>query len=114
MTVLQETLPWRITYQGFSGRLPNITAIRLLLVGIAFKTVTNGLTCLAGTTARNPAVAEEIIGSGGRVEGLRVEERTTIPLGGGFLCEIAGGSHFSGTGTILDLPGLHAITVTLI
>jgi len=30
-TILQETLPWHVTYEGFSGTLPRITAVRLLL-----------------------------------------------------------------------------------
>lgn len=116
ITILRETLPWSYNYAGFTGRLPLIQTIRYNLIGIAFRIgdTSNGLSCLAGTTAREPAAAEQSIGTGGRVESFRVEERTTIRLGGGFLCEIAGSSRFIGTGTILDLPGTSSITVALI
>jgi hypothetical protein len=31
LTIQQETLPWHLTYESFSGTLPNITAIQFLL-----------------------------------------------------------------------------------
>jgi hypothetical protein len=115
LTILTETLPWRLNYVGFTGRLPAIERVRLSLVGIAFRITFRGsLTCLAGTTAREPAFGEVAVGTGGRVENLRLDETRTIRLGGGFLCELAGESHFAGTGTVLNLPGTASVTVTLI
>jgi len=114
ITVLNETLPWRINYVSFSGTLPAITSIRLSLIGVAFKVRTSLATCLAGTTATAPAFGEVLVGTGGRVEGLRADERVGIPLGGGFVCELAGNSTFEGTGTVTNLPGTAPITVTLI
>jgi len=54
-TVLTETLPWHITYQGFTGTLPRITEIHLLLVGAAFRFELLGASCLARTTTTEPA-----------------------------------------------------------
>lgn len=116
ITVLTETLPWGVNYGGFTGRLPEITRIRLNLIGVAFRVrvTSNGLACLAGTNSREPASGEISLGANGRAETLRADETVGIRLGGGFLCEIAGNSHFSGTGTILPLPRTGSILVTLI
>jgi len=114
ITILNETLPWRVNYVNFRGTLPNIASIRLALIGVAFKVRTSLWTCLDGTTATAPAFGEVLVGAGGRVEGLRADERVGIPLGGGFICEIAGTSTFEGTGTVTNLPGTAPITVTLI
>jgi hypothetical protein len=35
-TILTATLPWHVRYTGFSGALPDITAIRARIVGVAF------------------------------------------------------------------------------
>jgi hypothetical protein len=115
ITVLTETLPWRANYIGFSGRLPGIQSIRWSVIGAALRVTPMGsVTCLAGTTAREPAFGEALLGAGGRVEGFRVDETRGIRLGGGFICELAGESRFIGTGTVTDLPRLHPLTVTLI
>jgi hypothetical protein len=36
-TILQETLPWHLTYESFAGTLPNITSITVLLRRYAFQ-----------------------------------------------------------------------------
>jgi len=114
LTILNETLPWGISYVGFTGRLPAIEKIRLSLTGVAFRITPRGsATCLAGTTTRNPGFGEASVGTGGRVEGLRADETISIPLSGGFLCSFASG-RFSGTGEVRNLPRTGSITVTLI
>lgn len=54
---LRETLPWHLQYEGFSGALPNITAIAARLVGMAalaeFRSFP-GSSCLIRTTATEP------------------------------------------------------------
>lgn len=37
MRLLRETLPWEITYNSFTGTLPNITGVTLNLIGVAFQ-----------------------------------------------------------------------------
>jgi hypothetical protein len=113
-TVNTGTLPWTVNYVSFRGTLPTITSIRLALIGVSFRVSTGSTGCEAGTTERNPAFGEVQVGTGGRVEGLRADETATIPLGGSFICSFAGNSTFSGNGSVLNLPGTAAITVTLI
>ena len=36
-TVLRETLPWHIRYRSFTGILPRLTSLSLLVTGIAFR-----------------------------------------------------------------------------
>jgi hypothetical protein len=50
-TVLTETLPWHVTYEGFTGTLPNITSLITLLAEPAFRIEQSGINCLA--RARN-------------------------------------------------------------
>jgi len=119
MTVLNETLPWEVGYVSFRGTLPRPSAIRVSMIGVAFRVSNGSITCLAGTTASKPAFGEFLINSEsganmGIVEGFRYDETVGIPLGGGFLCELAGEGHLSGTATVTDLPGLNALRVTLI
>ena len=114
LTILQETLPWNVSYVSFTGRLPSISDIRMSLSGVAFRITPRGsATCLAGTTTRNPAFGELGVGAGGRVETLRADETISIPLSGGFLCSFASG-RYSGTGPVFNLPRTGSITVTLI
>jgi len=54
-TALTETLPWHITYEGFTGTLPRITEIHILLIGAAFRFEILGGSCLVRTTTTEPA-----------------------------------------------------------
>jgi len=118
-TVLQETLPWHVTYEGFSGTLPRITAVRLLLRGIAYAVEENGglgTKCLykdAGTSA----AGEVLVESGGAATGLIADETIRIPLFrstgiGGFLCPSESG--FKGTGAVSVQGSSTRITIRLI
>ena len=100
VTVLTETLPWHITYQGFIGRLPTISGIRLLLVGASFLLNIFGVQCLyRATEVDNASGIANINEATGQVTGLRADETDPIPLAeGSFLCPDEG--HFAGTGTV--------------
>ncbi len=111
-TIRQETLPWRLTYDGFTGTLPNITSIKLLLIRAMFEIMNGVATCRAETTEEEPAVGIANLGASGEVSGLRAEEATRIRLRGG-LCGLGEGS-FSGTGTVTLLGNTTQIRVTLI
>jgi hypothetical protein len=118
-TILQETLPWHLTYQSFRGTLPRIETILLNLIRAAFVIEIPGFNnCLAITTIENPArgiVLFEASGNG-RVTGLRADETATIPLRngpGGFACGLATG-RFAGTGTVTLLGTNCSIFITLI
>ncbi|HEV7773685.1 MAG TPA: hypothetical protein VGO48_10410 [Conexibacter sp.] len=111
-------LPWHITYRSFRGVLPNITAVRLDLIGAGFLVEFRGLAnCLFLSEAARPALGEATIGAGGVVTGLRVDEAAPIrlfrDLGGGIVrCPSEG--FLRGTGTVTLLGNNTSITITLI
>lgn len=104
-TILRETLPWSVTYRGFGGTLPNITAISTNVVGVAFKLrePSIGATCLARSTASSPNIATLNRTGTGAI--------TSITASGSIPCNGAIGS----TGTISGTSSTNtAMTVTLI
>jgi hypothetical protein len=117
LQILPATLPWELTYQSFTGRLPNILSVRLLLIRVAFLFEFGAFAeCLAATTAANPAAGEAIIGAGGAVTGFDYDQDETIPLtdlpGFSFLCD---GQEFNADGTADVENGAGAdIDITLI
>lgn len=51
VTLLRETLPWHTKYENFTGTLPNIASVRILVTGIAFRVQPTGSpSCLFRTT----------------------------------------------------------------
>jgi hypothetical protein len=120
VTVLTETLPWHLTYESFSGILPNITRIRLLLVNASFLIEVLGARCLARTTVERPASGEAILGAGGRIEGLVPDSSRRIPVRGGlggFGCLATEGAfrtEAGDPGTVTLLGTSNAVFVTLI
>lgn len=69
--VRATSLPWHMTYRGFTGTLPTITEVRVLLRGIrttAYWRVGEITLCLANFgNAEESIVSEWKIGAGGRV-----------------------------------------------
>jgi hypothetical protein len=115
-TILQETLPWHLTYQSFTGTLPNISSVTLNLIRAGFIIETAANNCRAVTTALRPARGIATVGAGGAVTGLRADETATIPLvngPGGFACSLATG-FFRGVGAVTLLGNTTAISITLI
>ncbi len=51
---LDETLPWHITYNSFTGTLPNITGIAFDVVGASFSVTVLGVSCLFRSTTESP------------------------------------------------------------
>ena len=81
MTLLQETLPWHIRYNGFQGTLPRIEVVRINIIDfsvlILFETITG---CLFRSTAASPLVGALLMNSGtGQVTGLLLDELGGIP-----------------------------------
>ncbi len=109
-TVL-DTLPWHITYVGFSstGGLPNITGVELLLHDTAFEIfgLPFGISCLyEGDAGGIVNIASGVATT------LRADETSAIPLqSGGFLCPEVG--HFAGEAPVKS-PDDDPITVTLV
>jgi hypothetical protein len=109
-TILAETLPWHIHYEFFTGTLPNITAIGILISFFSMRIrEVGGLTCLVRTTATEPGRGTWRREAGGAL--------TQMTLGG----EIrTGGECFGSTGTLAGTSSTLTnetggrITITLI
>jgi hypothetical protein len=91
---LTNTLPWHITYEGFEGRLPTITGMRLLFAAnFVYASGITGL-CLFEGNIQGVMQRES---RGGALTGTVVDNTIGIPRkSGGIFCLTT--DHFSGTG----------------
>ncbi len=105
-TALTERLPWHITYEGFAGRLPEITEIKLLMVRPAFRIESAGTSCLS-----EPANLLGII-RGGRENG-NFKPETLTPEAEEFACGLLRG-RFRGSGVVTKQNREERILITLI
>jgi len=114
--VFTNTLPWHLQYGGFTGTLPNITGLRLNLVGARFRVrapffgsaincdyTTSAATPAIGTASRNlvTGVIDNLIASGS------ISSST-------FGCSTGSFTSRSEDGTITLLATTTKLTVTLI
>jgi hypothetical protein len=119
-SVLQETLPWHLTYESFSGTLPNITSLTFLLTRYAYQVSATYLgatiTCLyadgglpeenqAGEIARNTA-------TGALTTHTIISGRRSRFIRGSGACPPFGTS--SATGQVFLLGNTTRISITLI
>jgi len=110
-TILQETLPWHVTYEGFSGTLPRISRIRLLLIGASFRVEPGFGNCKYGHPTEN--AAGEINLTNGEATSLTADPVIRLRGFGEFGCPPEGG--FEGTTSSLTLLGnTSRITIRLI
>lgn len=112
-TILDETLPWRVAFQAFSGRLPNIILVRHTLIGAGFQ-LEPGLEviCLAQTTAETPAAGNANREAGGNITTLETDSELAIPATGSPVCPLAG--IFSGTGEVYVTGTRDRVRMTLV
>jgi hypothetical protein len=83
---LQATLPWHIFYGSFSGTLPRITEINVILVGTSFTVQSNlnGQECLYGATAGGPMKGAIVRNTTtGAAESLAPNENAGFPITSG-------------------------------
>lgn len=100
-TILAESLPWHVTFQGFTGRLPNILSVRHYLIGAAFQIEPGlGIICLARSSAMFPAAGDASREAGGAITSLTPDASLAIPVTG-TACPTAG--IFSGSGEVFVL-----------
>jgi hypothetical protein len=101
-TILNETLPWHVTYAGFTGTLPHISSVLNELIGAGITVQPSGsLKCVMRMTSENPGRSISHIGASGEAREITAEEGAEIPLfGEGGLCRFAGEGHLGGTGTL--------------
>jgi hypothetical protein len=114
--LLSETLPWRIQYESALGTLPEISGIRLKVVGLAARGEVSGLNCLYQSSESRPARATlEIRPQYVEVTGLRLDESAAIPLitreG---LCAFGGDARASGTARVTASDSSGGVDVAFI
>ncbi len=104
MTILNETLPWPITYGGFSFTLPAISTIILNITGGGSQVDPAGAlpACLFRLDASEPARATLNLSSG-QVTGVTFDPTVSINLEDDrFLCSIGGDMEMEGRGMLTD------------
>lgn len=116
LTLLQESLPWHVTYESFNGTLPNPTAVAVRIIGMAMRVDPPGATpaCLGTTTAERPAVIGLIINERRLISSAIWDESRVIPTTTGLFCGMASVT-LSGAGAVMRLGTTNAdISLTLI
>lgn len=103
-TLLAETLPWRVQYESSVGTLPEITGIRLKVLGVALRGEASELNCLYKSTEASPLRATlEVRANTVEVTGLRLDESASIPLvTREFFCSIGGNGRAAGTARVTE------------
>jgi len=109
-TLLTETLPWHVRYQGFSGTLPEITLIIARIFGVSYRVST----CLGSNEIQLRAVRDPVTRALTGVE-VPLASNRELPLTG-ILCPSPriGALGSNGNGSVMVLGSSSAITVTLI
>jgi hypothetical protein len=80
-TVLNATLPWHLQYEGFTGTLPNITALNLRLVGLSLGVTASGTACLFRASESGPMrLIVNRNTSNSQVSSVRVDEFSRLPV----------------------------------
>lgn len=113
-TILAETQPWDVTYQSFSGTLPNINGVRYALINAAFQVEPGlGIVCLARTSREFPAAGDAARDANGRIISLSADSSLAIPTTGNVECPRYG--IFTGTGEVfVQGSATTRVTLTLI
>jgi len=110
-TILAETVPWDVTYQSFTGVLPNITGVRYALLNAAFQVEPGlGIRCLARTSREFPAAGDATRNSSGQITSLSPLSELAIPITGNAECPRFG--IFAGAGEVF-VQGSSTTRVTL-
>lgn len=111
-----RALPWHITYEGFTGVLPNVTSVRLLVSRFLLHRVISGITCDYGTATDNITLAANINAASEVTELSPVAGRNTASLlEGGAFCPATGSMNSAaGDGRVALLGTVTRIRVTLI
>jgi hypothetical protein len=110
---LQESLPWHVRYDSFSGTLPSLTALNLQIVGLTFLITSAGSTCRGTTEAANPARISLPVMESLKITGVTADPRALIPLTGGIVCAFVSG-RLSGSGSFVRLRTGEQLSIKLI
>jgi len=98
--------PWHFTYEGFTGRLPNIETVRFLFSRFLFALIAFGVTCTYGSSTDNLTFSAGLNAAGEVTNLVPLRERSIYNLlEGGGLCPPNGtlvGSATDGISTTLN------------
>jgi hypothetical protein len=111
-TFLSGTLPWHITYTGFSGTLPLINDVRVSFIGMALGISSLLLNCLTASTVANPAGWVLTREPRGAISGFGADAGIILPTPTGFGCERWHAVYF-GTGRLTRPDGVTLLTLRL-
>lgn len=112
--VILESLPWHLTYESFTGLLPNITTLQVLVSRFRLTLSVSARVCTYGTATDNLTFRAVVNGSAEFTELLQVEGRNRFNLVEGF-CNGPGSLAASiGEGAITALNASTRIRLTLI
>jgi hypothetical protein len=114
-TVLTETLPWHVQYASFAGTLPNITSMKLRLIGASIRLALaefREFPCLGRTETNSPAVLIANRNEAGTITNLRWDETAGITFNE--ICALAGRGRLVGSSSSFGTPAGGAISLTLI
>ncbi len=104
MTILAGTLPWHVSYGGFSGTLPTISAVTLNVIGSAIEFDPAGAlpSCLFRSDAAEPFRLRLTVANG-TISGLTFDPTASIDLEEDrFLGSIGGDIELEGVGALAD------------
>jgi hypothetical protein len=112
----EQPAPWHISYEGFTGRLPNIETVRFLSSRWVFAITSSGVTCKYGTATQNITGSAIINGSGEVTNEQALAGRSRVELlEGGILCPASGTMVTGATdGVVTLLATTTRIRITLI
>lgn len=110
-TILRTNLPWHLTYESFTGTLPNITSRTWLVRNIELLIEVLGFRCLIGGSVMRFRATRNT--STGAVSGVSVSESVPARSGGGFGCPDSSIT-LTGSSTYTVLGTTTPITITLI
>jgi len=112
MTISQASLPWHITFEGFTGTLPRISSVTLLLRGMNYSLEVFGVVCGYGRPEKNAKSIANVESNGG-IASLDIDTSIALAkLSGGILCP--GTQGFSGHASVTLQGTTSKITVRLI
>jgi ABC-type amino acid transport substrate-binding protein len=79
-TIAPNLLPWHVRFDSFTGTLPNITSIRIQVIGAAILYWNAFSGCLFRSTAEKPLFARLNIAAGGTITSMQWEETFSFLL----------------------------------
>jgi len=115
-TTSPNSLPWHLTYESFTGTLPNITSLQVLFSRFRFGVTVSGI-CAGqyGTAEDNVTLAAAREAAGGITGATLVagrNEATLFRRDTGISCPLSGAG--GGSGTPMQLGATTRLTITLI